>query len=119
MSYTQSMLPLSELSRLATVLGGVPIPGCLEGSPAARAGIRYGDVVLSINGVPTASWTDFFQARRRRNSHVVTARVFRQGTEFEVTLELPAQTRSPRHVLEQTQRRSAPALAADSSEPSA
>jgi hypothetical protein len=96
-----NMVPPSELSRLATLLGGVPISGCLEGSPAARAGLRYGDVVLAINGVPTASWADFFQARRRATDPVL-ARIFRQGREFDVRLELPAQTRTPRQVLEQT-----------------
>jgi S1-C subfamily serine protease len=94
------MLPLPELSRLASLLGGVPIPGCLEGSPAARAGIRYGDVLLSLDGTPTPSWTDFLQARRFSSS--VTVRVFRQGSEFDVRMELPPTTRSPRHVMEAT-----------------
>jgi S1-C subfamily serine protease len=97
-SYRHAMLPLSVLSRLATVLGGIPIPGCLEGSPAARAGIRYGDVLLSIDGTPTPSWTDFLQARRF--SSQVTVRVFRQGAEFDVTMELTPTARSPRHVME-------------------
>jgi S1-C subfamily serine protease len=95
------MVPLSDLSRIATALGGVPISGCLEGSPAARAGLRYGDVVLAINGMPTASWADFFQARRR-SADCVTAKIFRHGREFEVTMKLPIQTRTPRHVLERT-----------------
>lgn len=96
--YTSSMLQLSELSRLATVLGGIPIPGCLAGSPAARAGIRYGDVLLSIDGRPTPSWTDFLEARRLSNR--VTVRVFRQGAEFDIVMELPIATRTPRHVME-------------------
>lgn len=95
------MVPPSELSRLATLLGGVPISGCLEGSPAARAGLRYGDVVLAINGIPTPSWTEFFQARRRATEPVI-ARIFRRGRQFEVRMDLPAQTRTPRHVLERT-----------------
>ena len=93
-----------ELSRLATVLGGLPISGCLRGSAADRAGLRYGDILLSVNGVQTASWTDFFQARRRCDGHM-TVRVFRSGIEFEVAMELPARSRSPREVLEELQRR--------------
>jgi S1-C subfamily serine protease len=92
------MLSLSELARLASALGGVPISGCLDGSPAHHAGLRYGDVLLSIDGVPTASWSAFFDARRgaRRS----TVRVFRRGAEFDVTLDLPANWRTPREVLE-------------------
>jgi S1-C subfamily serine protease len=92
------MVSLSDLSRLATVLGGVPIPCCGEGSPAQRAGLRYGDVLLSIDGLPTASWADFFQARQRRTG-CITVRVFRQGAEFDVSLDLPSKSRCPRDVL--------------------
>jgi S1-C subfamily serine protease len=93
------MLSLSDLSRLATALGGLPISGCLQGSPAERAGLRYGDILLSINGMPTASWNDFFQARRCIPGDV-TVRVFRRGHEFEATMALPNASRSPREVLE-------------------
>ena len=91
------MLSLLELSRVATALGGVPIPGCVEGSPAQRAGLCYGDVLLALDGVPTSSWSDFFRARRRERPIV---RVFRRGVEFEVQMALPIKTRCPRHVLE-------------------
>ena len=90
------MLSLSDLTRIATALGGVPIPGCVEGSPAQRAGLRYGDVMLALDGVPTSSWTDFFQVRRSEQPRV---RVFRHGTEFEVKLPLSVKTRCPREVL--------------------
>lgn len=92
------MVPLSQLSRLATVLGGIPIPGCLAGSPAARAGLRYGDVLLAIDGSPTPSWSDFLEARRLSNR--VTVRVFRQGAELDVVMDLPLSSRTPRHVME-------------------
>jgi S1-C subfamily serine protease len=93
------MVTPSELSRLATALGGVPVSGCLEGSPAARAGIRYGDVMLAIDGKPTASWAEFFQARSLLPG-LVTVRVFRQGAEFDVKMQLPANRLTPRAVLE-------------------
>lgn len=98
------MVDPSELCRIATTLGGLPISGCLHGSPAARAGLRYGDIVLAINGIPTASWNDFFQARSGATGRL-TVRVFRQGAEFEVTMDLPTQSRSPREVLEELRRR--------------
>lgn len=93
------MVTPADLSRLATALGGVPVSGCLEGSPAARAGIRYGDVMLAINGQPTASWSEFFLARTT-SPDLVTVRVFRQGAEFDVKMALPAKRLTPRAVLE-------------------
>jgi len=102
----------AELSRIATALGGVPISGCLRGSPAERAGIRYGDIVLSVDGLPTASWMEFFQARRRCSGKM-RVRVFRSGREFEVALDLPARFRCPRELLEPTVRYEAQLQAAE------
>jgi predicted metalloprotease with PDZ domain len=85
-------------------MGGLPIWGCLNGSPADRAGIRYGDILLSVTGVPTPSWSEFFQARRRSTGQI-SVRVFRQGVEFEVSMDMPAASRTPREVLDELQRR--------------
>src|SRR5438128_8035025 len=98
------MLSPSELARLATTLGGIPILGCLEGSPADALGVRYGDILLSVNGIPTGSWNDFLEARAQCQGQLV-ARLFRQGTEFEVTIALRAATRSPLEVLGELQDR--------------
>ncbi|HKU39199.1 MAG TPA: PDZ domain-containing protein [Polyangiales bacterium] len=101
MSYTGvKVVNLFDLSRIATALGGLPIPGCQPGSPAARAGIRYGDIVLALNGARTASWAEFFQARRHATGPLV-ARVFRAGIELEITLDLPNRARTPREVLDE------------------
>lgn len=89
----------SSLTRLATALGGLPILGCGQGSPAGAAGLRYGDIVLSLNGIPTASWSDFFQARWQSPGDVVV-RVFRQGREFETPMALNPEVKSPREVLD-------------------
>lgn len=108
------MLRPSALTRLATALGGLPILGCIQGSPAGIAGLRYGDIVLSLNGVPTASWSDFFLARRQSPGDVVV-RVFRQGVEFETPMALSPQIKSPREVLDELLRRDilAPATQGD------
>src|SRR5215813_9055977 len=94
----------SDLTRIADAMGGLPIMGCLKGSPADLAGIRYGDILLSINGTPTPSWSEFFQARRQSKGSILV-RVFRQGAEFEVRMALPEAIKTPREVLEELRER--------------
>lgn len=93
------MLGPSSLTRIATALGGLPILGCGQGSPARVAGLRYGDIVLSLNGISTASWSDFFQARRQSTGDVVV-RVFRNGVELEMPMALSPRASTPREVLD-------------------
>jgi S1-C subfamily serine protease len=52
-----------DLSKLAGKLGGLPVLGCRADSPAARAGIRYGDIVMTVNGMPTPDWAAYIEAR--------------------------------------------------------
>ncbi|MEY4580370.1 MAG: hypothetical protein RL701_5073 [Pseudomonadota bacterium] len=104
-SYTvANMLSPTDLARLATALGGLPILGCLNGSPAADAGIRYGDILLSVDGKPTTSWDDFLAARKVSTDHML-ARVFRQGVEFDISIPLRPATRSPTDILGELQTR--------------
>ena len=88
----------SDLARLAAALGGLPILGCLEGSPAAEAGVRYGDILLAIDGTPTGTWDDFLQARNRCVDGFV-ARIFRDGVEHDLHVELRPSTRTPMEIL--------------------
>jgi S1-C subfamily serine protease len=55
-----------EVETLADALGGMPVWGVLDGSVAARAGIRYGDVVLEVNGLKTPDARAFLEARDLR-----------------------------------------------------
>jgi len=98
------MLSPTQLTHLADSLGGLPILGCSYGSPAARAGLRYGDIVLSLEDMPTPSWAAFldFAAARARGGGRVRMRVFRRGATLELEMSLPLSRAvcSPRAVLD-------------------
>ena len=81
------MLKQSDLLTIARTLGGLPVYGCLPGSPADRAGIRYGDVLLAVDGRATRSWDDYIEIRRHSGASI-RVRLFRDGVEFEVDLAL-------------------------------
>lgn len=44
-----------SIDRLATVWEGVPLWGVLPDSPASRAGLRYGDIVIAVGEVRVRS----------------------------------------------------------------
>lgn len=98
------MMRPSDLARLAAALGGLPVLGCLAGSPADDAGMRYGDILLAVNGIPTASWDDFLRARNHQTTRIV-ARVFRQGEEFDLSFELRPSKQNPLEILGELQGR--------------
>ena len=50
------MIAKRTLFELAKTLDGLPVLGCLAGSPAALAGVRYGDILLSVNGQRTRAF---------------------------------------------------------------
>ena len=57
------MLKWEDVTRLATRLNGVPVLGCRPGSPAAVAGVQYGDILMAVNNVPTPDWAAYIEAR--------------------------------------------------------
>lgn len=59
--------------------------GTLSGTPAARAGIRYGDVLISVNGVRTKTVSDYIEAKALRTDGMEIV-VFRAGSETMETL---------------------------------
>jgi len=60
-SPTNSPKRLQDAARL---LGGVPIWGVLPGSAAERAGMRYGDIVVRVNGRETPNFMSFLRAQQ-------------------------------------------------------
>lgn len=74
-----------NLGKLASTLEGIPIWGCLPGSVAKKSGIRYGDVLLSMNGRRTRNVDDYIKAREINNKEAAVV-VFRNGVECSVRL---------------------------------
>lgn len=82
-----------DFARLAFVLHGLCIMGCWPGSPSQRAGLRYGDILLEVNGVRTPDWDTYISVTRERRP-LTSVRVFRAGVEVELGYE-PAATVRP------------------------
>ena len=84
------MLDRNELHKLAAALGGLPVLFCRPGSPAEQAGVRYGDIVLSVNGVKTPDWATFIEARSRSATRM-ELELFRDGATVRIEFPLAAQ----------------------------
>lgn len=81
------MINKTNLTQLAVALSGLPVYGCLPGSPAERAGVRCGDVLLSVDGHATPSW-DAYLAARENSGASLRLRLFRDGQELELDVPL-------------------------------
>jgi hypothetical protein len=74
------LIPRKSLFELARALEGLPVLGSLAGTPAARAGVRYGDVLISVNGRRTRTVADYVEAKNLRPDGMEIV-VFRGGAE--------------------------------------
>jgi S1-C subfamily serine protease len=81
------MLLHAHLGRLAQLLGGIPVLECLPGGPAAEAGVRYGDILVAVNGIPTPTLEDYLRALETCDGAPVL-RLFRDGEFLEIRLRL-------------------------------
>jgi S1-C subfamily serine protease len=75
------MMSTKQIDEIAVAVRGVPVRGCLPGSTAAEAGIRYGDIVLAVNGFPTPGLYEYMSARKLR-SDGCELKLFRDGQEL-------------------------------------
>ena len=83
------MIPRNQLEEIAAAVQGVPVWGCLKGSPSADAGVRYGDIVMVVNGMRTANIEDYLEARKLRKDGVELV-ILRDGNEMTLLLEFRA-----------------------------
>ena len=95
------MIPRKQLEEIAATVQGIPVWGCLKGSPSADAGVRYGDIVLVVNGMRTVSIDDYLEARKLRKDGV-ELQILRDGNEMTLRLEFrPANTTSVEQMVEE------------------
>lgn len=78
-----------ELQAIANALGGLPIWGVLPHSAAAKAGVRYGDIVLRVNGFETRTMSEFIIAHES-NPDRLDLDLFRDGKLLRVQVWLRA-----------------------------
>jgi len=64
--------------------GGVLIQDVARNFPAARAGIRPGDVIVKINGNPISSWQDINAYQKASAGHPLTMDINRRGAHLRV-----------------------------------
>ena len=80
-------------------MSGIPILGCLPGSPAEQVGLQYGDILLSVNGQAVTSIMDFLRVRAEATD-MLEVIVQRGNRILELTMDLrEAKKRSPADLL--------------------
>jgi membrane-associated protease RseP (regulator of RpoE activity) len=67
--------------------GGVAIIEVPEGSAAARAGLKTGDLVLQVNGSRVSSLRDLMKVVRKSKDKPITLKVFRQQQPLTLTVQ--------------------------------
>lgn len=98
------MLSIRDLQALASAVEGVPVFGCFSGGAAERAGVRYGDVILEVNGMRTRNVDDYIEAAQLDDDHMKIV-VLRDGVEQSFELELDLPTRTSEEYLEEIMER--------------
>jgi len=71
---------------------GVPVllsqvGGVEPGSPAERAGIQKGDVILSLNGRPVREWEELSKGIKQSDGKPLTVQVRRQSKDLTLTIQ--------------------------------
>jgi len=69
----------------------VQFRGAIPGSPADKAGMKKGDIIISVNGKPTPTFSDYIEATEDRTT-VQKMDILRDGQLIEVVLDLKPKT---------------------------
>ncbi len=77
----------AQLQRIASTLGGIAVWSTAENSLARAAGLRYGDVILSVNGQPTPRVGAYFRAKAL-SAERMTLTYFRLGRTHYVSVPI-------------------------------
>ena len=75
---------------------GVLVTAVTDGSAAAKAGIKAGDVITSVNGERVTSRADLVSALRRADNEEVTVGIVRDKKETSVKAKIEAPRRTLR-----------------------
>lgn len=62
--------------------------GSVPGSPADKAGMKPGDVIIAVNGVAVSNFDDYLNATETRKNPM-TLDILRNGRYLEVSIVLP------------------------------
>lgn len=73
------------LQKMANTLGGIPILGTISGTPTYEAGVRYGDILLEVNGKKTSSYQEYVDAKELRTDGMDLV-IFRNGSEVKLSI---------------------------------
>ncbi len=80
----------ADIRNADRALGNLPVPALVgpveRGMPAGRAGLKRGDVVVSVNGKPVSNWYDFFDLIRHSNGQILNTTVRRNGSEMNLAI---------------------------------
>ena len=80
-------LKRAEIMALAEAVEGIPLWGTIPGSPAALAGLQYGDILLSIRGRRVKTLKDYVEAFRSEEEGPADVVVLRGGEELTFQVE--------------------------------
>lgn len=93
------MLSMKSLETIAEAFGGIVVTGTLPGSTSERAGVRYGDILLRYNGIPTPDLGAYVRARSVPADGLVVT-ILRDGRELELSLARSTDGATPERVAE-------------------
>jgi len=77
---------LAQIEKLAKVIGGIPVWEVFPESAAAMAGVRFGDIIVSVNGTATPTFEEFLAAGEANIANIVFG-VFRNGKMMSLTCD--------------------------------